>query len=141
MTRYLFDASSIFEALVRGRAEVLSGNFTLELARYELGNVVWKRRSLIGDLSREDALRILGLFKKALRIMEVLRVECREAEILKIAEDLGMTFYDACYVAIASIKDAALITEDKKLKRKAEKLVKVAELDELLGNSISTPKP
>ena len=141
MTKYLFDASSIFEALVRGRAEVLSGNFTLELARYELGNVVWKRRSLIGDLGREDALRILGLLKKALRIMEVLGVECREAEILKIAENLGVTFYDACYVAMANIKDAALVTEDKKLKRKAEKLVKVAELDELLGNSISTPKP
>ena len=51
---FVFDASSIFEAMLHGKVRVLSGNYTVDLTRYELGNVLWKRRALLGDLSEEE---------------------------------------------------------------------------------------
>ncbi|MEM2123081.1 MAG: hypothetical protein QXE79_05555 [Candidatus Bathyarchaeia archaeon] len=42
----LFDASSIFEVLNRGNVKVLSDNYTLGIARYELGNILWRRKTL-----------------------------------------------------------------------------------------------
>ncbi len=40
---FLFDASSIFEAIIQGNIKVLSGNYTIELAKYELNNILWKQ--------------------------------------------------------------------------------------------------
>ena len=38
----LFDSSAIFRAVKENKIEFLAGNYTLELARYELGNIIWK---------------------------------------------------------------------------------------------------
>jgi hypothetical protein len=38
----LFDSSAIFRAIKENKIEFLAGNYTLELARYELGNIIWK---------------------------------------------------------------------------------------------------
>jgi hypothetical protein len=40
--KYLFDSSAIFRAIKENKIDLLTGNYTLELARYELGNIVWK---------------------------------------------------------------------------------------------------
>ncbi|MCP8316707.1 MAG: hypothetical protein H3Z51_07600 [archaeon] len=39
---YILDSSAIFRAIKENVVETLVGNYTLELARYELGNVLWK---------------------------------------------------------------------------------------------------
>ncbi|RLI96776.1 MAG: toxin VapC, partial [Candidatus Aenigmatarchaeota archaeon] len=41
---YLFDTSAIFRAIKEGKIEILAGNYTIELARYELGNAIWKEQ-------------------------------------------------------------------------------------------------
>lgn len=38
--RYIFDSSSIFRAIMDDRVESLPGSYTLELARFELGNIL-----------------------------------------------------------------------------------------------------
>ncbi|MEM2148079.1 MAG: hypothetical protein QXJ94_05695 [Candidatus Bathyarchaeia archaeon] len=40
--KYLFDSSAIFKAIKENKINLLIGNYTLELARYELGNILWK---------------------------------------------------------------------------------------------------
>ena len=45
--------------------------------------------------------------------MEVVSVKCNEVEVLKVASELGITFYDASYVFLAKVKGVPLITEDK----------------------------
>jgi len=47
---------------------------------------------------------------------------CSE-EALKISIKLELTFYDSAYVNLAKTKNIPLITEDGKLRRKAEKIV------------------
>ena len=52
--KYLFDSSSIFRAIKEGKIEFLNGNYTLELARYELGNILRKDYSLQAKVSGQE---------------------------------------------------------------------------------------
>jgi hypothetical protein len=52
--RYLFDSSAIFRAIKENKVDLLTGNYTLELARYELGNIVWKDYFLQEKISKEE---------------------------------------------------------------------------------------
>jgi len=40
---YILDSSAIFRAIKENVVETSVGNYTLDLARYELGNVIWNR--------------------------------------------------------------------------------------------------
>jgi len=47
MTSYVFDSSSIYTPLKRGVPKIVGGNYTVTLAKFELGNVVWKEAFLL----------------------------------------------------------------------------------------------
>lgn len=125
---YLFDASSIFEAIVRNKVEVLAGNYTVELARFELGNVLWKRRDCV---NAEEYKRLASLVKRTLNLMEVLSIDCNEAEVAELADRLNITFYDASYVFLAKSKNLSLVTEDKKLKSRVKDHIEILSLNDL----------
>jgi len=114
----LFDASSIFEALIRGNVRVLNNNYTVEIARYELANILWRRRILVGDIDDEEYARLASLMKMTLKLLNIININCNKTDILKIAKDFKITFYDSAYVFIAKTKKISLVTEDEKLKRK-----------------------
>jgi len=40
---YILDSSAIFKTIRDDVVETLMGNYTVELARYELGNTLWKQ--------------------------------------------------------------------------------------------------
>ena len=133
----LFDTSSIFEAVVRGIVRVLSGNYTIELARYELGNIVWKKISLLRSADVKRYLELMDLFKKVLGIMKVINITCNESEILKLANELKITFYDASYVYKARELNIPLVTEDKELAKKISSYVKTLSIDEVLRKNLT----
>lgn len=126
---YLFDSSAIFRAIKENNVEVLSGNFTLELARYELGNIIWKDYVLRAQISKEEARIMAKTIKKTLNIMEVQNAAGNEEEILQTAIELRITFYDAAYVYFAKAKELQLITEDSRLIKRATATLKVLTLD------------
>lgn len=127
--RYLFDSSAIFRAIKENRVEVLTGNFTLELARYELGNIIWKDYVLQARVSEEETKSMAKTIKKTLTIMEVQDVAGNEEEILETAIRLRITFYDASYVYFAKTKGLQLITEDSRLIKRTTATLKVSTLD------------
>ncbi|MFN3621278.1 MAG: type II toxin-antitoxin system VapC family toxin [Nitrososphaerales archaeon] len=129
---FLFDASSIFEALIKGSIRILSGNYTVEIARYELGNILWRRRVLVGDISSDECIRLAVVMEKVLKLMEIMGVGCYETEILKLAEGLKLSFYDSSYVYTAKAKDVYLVTEDVELRKKVEGYIKAIGLDEVM---------
>ena len=51
----LFDSSAIFRAVKENKVEFLAGNYTLELARYELENIIWKDCVLLAKVSEQEA--------------------------------------------------------------------------------------
>ena len=127
----VFDSSSIFEAIIQGKISILNEGFTTTLAPYELGNILWKRIKLHGDISEIEALKLWKLIIKTLNLMQTIDIKGHEEEILKISMKLELTFYDSAYINLAKTNNIPLITEDEKLRRKAEKIVKTYSINEL----------
>ncbi|MGP3667238.1 MAG: type II toxin-antitoxin system VapC family toxin [Candidatus Bathyarchaeota archaeon] len=130
--KFLFDASSILEALVKGSVRVLNNNYTVEIARYELGNILWRRRTLIGDVDDEEYIRLTNLLKTTLKLLNIINIECHETNILKIAKEFKITFYDSAYVFTAKTKNLLLVTEDEELKKRVGNYVKTISIGEIL---------
>src|SRR5208283_3433684 len=106
--KYIFDASSIFTAIREKKIRLLTGNYTLEIARYELGNVVWKDQILQYNISKEEAEKAVKAIRHTLALMEVLQAASSEEAIFEIATELKITFYDASYVYLAKVKELML---------------------------------
>ncbi|MEN3016244.1 MAG: type II toxin-antitoxin system VapC family toxin [Candidatus Methanosuratincola petrocarbonis] len=128
---YVFDSSSIFEALIRKRIRLLSGNLTISLARYELGNVIWKRSMLSKDLKPGTQAKLLALARDGLKLMRVIDIEGQEEGVLNVAEELNIAFYDASYVYAAKVQGLPLVTEDKELRERAKCKITTVSLDSL----------
>lgn len=127
----ILDSSAIFKAITEDAVQSLLGNYTVELARYELGNTLWKQHALRKKLSSDELKRLIRLVKQVLSIMEVLGIDCHEEDILGIAEKLKLTFYDASYVFYAKEKNLPLITEDETLIEKVKPHIKALRASDL----------
>jgi predicted nucleic acid-binding protein len=130
----IFDSSSIFKAIKENKIETLAGNYTLELTRYELGNILWKELTLHKHLNKKETTTLIEVIKKVLNLMETLSIKCHEKEILTIAQKLKLTFYDASYIYHAKNKKSPLITEDKHLIAKTKQHIQTLTLDNLHHN-------
>ena len=135
--KYLFDSSAIFKAIKENKIDLLAGNGTLEIARYELGNIVWKDYLLQSKITREQARTLTAAIKRALNVMEVHQIISKEEDILETAGQFKITFYDASYAHFAKSKDLTLVTEDLRLAKKIAADVKTSALDEI--NQTLTP--
>jgi predicted nucleic acid-binding protein len=131
--KYLFDSSAIFKAIKENKVEVLVGNCTLELARYELGNVLWKSFALEGKATSAEIKTLAKIVKRVLSVMEVLQIGCSEEEILEFAGKAKITFYDAAYAYHAMEKNLTLITEDSQLLKKITPKVNASTLSDITG--------
>ncbi len=122
--KYLFDASSIFEIIKAGNLKSLVDGYTTDLARFELGNVIWKEVNLTKRISFSEGERMIALIIDALGLMGV--VETLDLkEVLLFATKHKLTYYDASY-AYASIKNKlVLVTEDNELRKNSSGFTKV----------------
>ena len=129
--KFLFDSSAIFRTIKENTVEVLAGNYTLELARYELGNIIWKDYALQAKTSEQVLKMMAKTIKHTLSIMNIIDAEGSEEEILDSAAHLNITFYDASYAYFARAKNLKLITEDKRLIKKTTSTINTSTLDDL----------
>ena len=88
--KYLFDSSAIIRAIKENKIDLLTGNDTLEIARYELGNIVWKDYLLQSKISKEEARALMNAIKHALNAMEVHQIAPKEEEILETSGRTGL---------------------------------------------------
>ncbi|ABM81322.1 type II toxin-antitoxin system VapC family toxin [Hyperthermus butylicus] len=63
-------------------------------------------------------------------------VKASSLETLRVAYELGITFYDASYVVAAGMLDAVLVTDDGELRKRVRSMEKT--VVELLGRRIET---
>lgn len=122
---YVLDSSAIAIILRRLRersTRVLEGKTTLDLARYELGNLIWKECALKGLISPEEAKTKAEGMAEMLGITETMSIESSKdfRETMKLALELKLTFYDASYLHIAKSHGLTLVTEDGELREKAK---------------------
>ncbi len=129
---YVFDSSSIFRAIKQNAVDAVAGSYTLEVARYELGNTLWKEYAIHRRVNSEEVKRLTRPVKDVLKLMEVMMIGCHEEEIIDTSVRLKLTFYDASYVHFTEKNNIPLVTEDLDLIEKVKAHVKALKLDDIL---------
>jgi predicted nucleic acid-binding protein len=124
---HLLHSSAIILTLKRLRensVDLLDGEATLNLAYYEIGNVIWKECTLEGSI---EPLEAINRFREVAQILEIMKIEEIKSdeelgEIMKIAIEQKLTFYDASYLQVAKNKRCTLVTGDGKLLERSENM-------------------
>lgn len=124
---YLLDSSAIAILLKRfGRnaLKYIEGMCTLDLARYEMGNIVWKECALKASISLKEAISKAKYIVKLLKTMKVEGMYLDEdfEGAMALALKLKLTFYDASYLHVAKKYGLTLVTEDGELREKSKKV-------------------
>ena len=132
MPEYLLDASAIYPLILRLGEEILdhASRFSiLTLTPYEVGNALWRehRRGRVRELKW-----LAELF--ALILGELGKIDVQEhwRDVLKLAADENLTFYDASYLYVSRRLGLRLVTEDRDLVKYPEAL-RVKDLVKLLN--------
>jgi len=125
----LLDASAIINICSREEIEKIEG-YTSNLAIYEVGNAIWKQVYQRRKISIEEAIIVLEVLYEIFENLKKLEMDYTK-EVLKIAVNEGLTFYDASYIYLAVKNNLTLVTDDDKLYRVAERYVKVLKSKEL----------
>ncbi len=128
---YVFDASSIFKSIIDNKINILIGNYTDNLAKYELGNTIWKKYYIKKEISVKEYSIISRIVFGTLKLLKILDPTGSEQDILDIARKIGITFYDATYVYHSKRLGSPLVTEDYKLRNKIKNIIKVLSLNEI----------
>lgn len=129
---YVFDPSALLEAMKSNATTVLAGKYTLDLARYELANALWKQHALLHRISEDDLNSLVRIAKEVMNVLEILNTGCHEEEVVKLSSELKLTFYDASYVFHAMNVGASLVTKDERLIDSARTRVRALRLREIL---------
>jgi predicted nucleic acid-binding protein len=109
----ILDASSIYRAIEIDYLEKLTRGKTIDLALYELGNVIWKE-VVRKKISLDEGIKLLEFVSKTLSLMAILKIGIRN-EVLKVAVESNLGYYDASYLYASISQDEILVTEDEKL--------------------------
>lgn len=126
----LFDSSAIINLCGEKKIDKLLGEWTLNLAFYELGNAVWKQVHVHKTITGDEANTVLDPLIEVFRKLK--KPEAEDAlEILKIALKESLTYYDASYIHAAMENGLTLVTDDEQLNKVSKKYVKTITSDEL----------
>lgn len=131
--RFLFDASSIFALLEKNSSETLLDNVTVNLAFFELGNVLWKETHIFENISPAEMRDLQRYINNMLQLMQIISVEEVQEKVLALALKKNITFYDASYVFPAVTNGWTFVTEDNELREKAKTEVKTLTAKQLLS--------
>lgn len=129
--RYLFDSSSIYSIIRMSKAERLVQNYTCDLARYELGNILLTEKNLRKTINETEQKYLLDRIKSALGLIFIMDVKGYEQEIVDLATTYKLSFYDASYAYLAKRIKAVLVTEDGKLSKRINGYVDNVKAEEL----------
>jgi len=126
----LFDSSAIINLCGERKIDKLLEGSTLSLAPYEVGNAVWRQVHIHGAITVEEGSTVLDTVAEVIKRMERMEVES-PLEILRIAVEEDLTYYDASYLHTAMRNNLTLVTDDKKLYNAAKKHVETMKSDEI----------
>jgi predicted nucleic acid-binding protein len=96
------------------------------LTEYELGNVLWKEAKHRGINFRVAA----RIFSDSLSELEKIGISSI-SDVLTIAIERDLTFYDATYACIAEAKGLKLVTEDTELLKKCKSAIRTKDVEDI----------
>lgn len=126
----LLDASAIFNLFQAGEFDVIVDSSTISLARYEVGNILWKNYKIRGKISKDESMKLGTVIFETLDSIEQIVPSANST--LKLSIDMGLTFYDSSYLVAAIEGNYELVTDDDKLYSVAQKMVNVQRSQDLI---------
>ncbi len=124
--KYLLDASSLYPLLLSEKAFCAEQCAVISLTEYEIGNTLWKE----AKVNKIDYRSAANTFSEALSELKKISIS-GIGDILKIALELNLTFYDASYVYIAEKEGLLLVTEDMELLTKCKCAIRTTEIEDV----------
>jgi len=96
---------------------------------------VWKEYKLLKKIDKETALSFIKIISDILTVTKMNSIKGFENEVFSLACKEDLTIYDASYLYTSMKAQTTLITDDRKLKEKASKYVKVLNTEQLIRAS------
>jgi predicted nucleic acid-binding protein len=123
--KYLIDTSALYPILVSGFPFNVDECAVSSLTEYEIGNVLWKENQ---QKKLKNPRRIATIFSEAVRPMQKIEIDSI-ADVLAIAIERNLTFYDASYVHIAEKQNLKLVTQDTDLLKKCKVAIPIDKME------------
>jgi len=114
--KYLIDTSALYPILISGTPFNVDECAVSFLTEYEIGNVLWKENQ---QKKLKNPRRIATIFSEAIRPLHKIQIDSI-ADVLSIAIERNLTFYDASYAHIAEKQNMKLVTQDTDLLKKCK---------------------
>ena len=110
---HLVQADKIMKDLEENRIII----FAPELAKYEIGNALLMRKMLT---AKDEVISLNTFFTLPIQFINL--SEELACETYKIAQETNITYYDACFIALAKQENAVLVTDNPKHQGKNKKI-------------------
>jgi len=119
--KYLIDTSALYPLLASGVPFNSDEWAVTTLTEYEVGNVLW-RENQQGKLKNPQ--RVAAIFSEALAPLWKFEIASL-FEVLAVAMERNLTFYDASYASIAEENCLKLVTQDTDLLSKCKAAIPI----------------
>jgi predicted nucleic acid-binding protein len=94
------------------------------LTEYEIGNVLWRENQ---QKKIKNPNRVATIFSEVLHPLRKIEIDSL-ANILEVAIERHLTFYDASYAYIAEKENMKLVTQDTDLLKKCKVAISIKEM-------------
>jgi predicted nucleic acid-binding protein len=122
--RYLIDTSALYPLVLSGKAFKLEQFAVSSLTQYELGNVLWKETKK----RRIDYKLAAQTYSEVLSELTKINVD-GISDVLSLALERNLSFYDASYAYISEKDGLKLVTEDTELLKKCKCAIGLKDLE------------
>jgi predicted nucleic acid-binding protein len=123
--KYLIDTSAFYPILISGVAFNAEECAVSSLTEYEVGNVLWRENR---QNKLKDPARIATIFSEALSPLTKLEIDSL-SNVLAVAIERDLTFYDASYAYLAEKENIRLVTQDTDLLKKCKAAISIKEME------------
>jgi predicted nucleic acid-binding protein len=123
--KYLIDTSALYPMLISSIPFNAEECAVSSLTEYEVGNVLW-RENKQGKLKNPRKVAII--FSEVMAPLQKMAIDS-VADVLAIAIERNLTFYDASYVYIAEKKTMKLVTQDTDLLKKCKVAIPIDKME------------
>ena len=123
--KYLIDTSALYPILISGVPFNVDECAVSSLTEYEIGNVLWRENQ---QKKLKNPRRIAMIFSEAIRPLRKMELDSI-ADVLAIAIERNLTFYDASYAYIAEKQNIRLVTQDTDLLKKCKVAIPVDKME------------
>ena len=123
--KYLIDTSALYPILISGIPFNVDECAVSSLTEYEVGNVLWRENK---QKKLKNPRKVATIFSQAMASLKKMKIDSI-SDVLAIAIERNLTFYDASYAFIAERQNMKLVTQDTDLLKKCKQAIPLDKME------------